>query len=397
MKTKRIILITALTASVLAGRGQEKRSASYAGHEGQFQWQFPGKDKEKEYRNYSYSIDRWWGDFPKGLKAPADLFGENPWAIGPIVKYKKNPVLAPSPGAWDQGHFSGGVHNGSILVKDGVFYYIYRGERPIDIPKKSSIDYICDIGVATSRDGIHFTKSKSSPFFRKGEDRKYSYEDVNVVRYGDVYYLFCNQWLWGNTEDHRVNGTFLATSKDLLHWKKVGIIFPNAKRTHRNAVILQNPNNEAVRVNGKFVMYINFGLMAYSDDMVHWESKEVDRGFPNEECCFALADYDAKHPGNMILFTGGPHTGHFYAVGEMLYSKKDPEKPVAYLHRPALAADSTLPYEHGFTATAPHKLVSSYADCIFFNGLTRYKGKWWFYYGGSEYYTCLANAEAGKE
>jgi hypothetical protein len=92
-------------------------------------------------------------------------------------------------------------------------------------------------------------------------------------------------WLWGNTEDHRVNGTFLATSKDLLHWKKIGIVFPNAKRTHRNAVVLQNPHNEAVRVNGKFVMYINFGLMAYSDDMVHRESKDVDRGFPNEECC----------------------------------------------------------------------------------------------------------------
>ena len=43
-----------------------------------------------------------------------------------------------------------------------------------------------------------------------------------------------------------------------------------------------------------------------------------------------------------------------------------------------------------FTAEPPHHPISSFADCIFFNGLTRHNGKWWLYYGGSEYYTCLA-------
>ena len=46
------------------------------------------------------------------------------------------------------------------------------------------------------------------------------------------------------------------------------------------------------------------------------------------------------------------------------------------------------------TAEAPHKPISSFADCIFFNGLTRHRGKWWLYYGGSEYYTCLATSPA---
>jgi len=116
------------------------------------------------------------------------------------------------------------------------------------------------------------------------------------------------------------------------------------------------------------------------------------RGFPGGECSFALTDYDSKNPGNIILFTGGNHTGHFYAVGEVLFSKKNPEKPLAYLPRPVLAANPKFPYEHGFSAEAPFEPVSSFADCIFFNGLTKYKGKWWFYYGGSEYYTCLATS-----
>ncbi len=50
----------------------------------------------------------------------------------------------------------------------------------------------------------------------------------------------------------------------------------------------------------------------------------------------------------------------------------------------------------GFTAEAPHSPISSYADCIFFNGLTQHNGKWWVYYGGSEYNTCLANAPIRK-
>jgi predicted GH43/DUF377 family glycosyl hydrolase len=100
-------------------------------------------------------------------------------------------VLAPSGDAWDAGRYDGGVHNGGVIVQDSRFYYIYRGERPIDIPAKSGIDYICDIGLAHSDDGVHFTKdTEHSPFFRKGEDRRYSYEDVNLVKHRGVYYLF---------------------------------------------------------------------------------------------------------------------------------------------------------------------------------------------------------------
>lgn len=380
-----------LLVSFFFSCGQQKNTIP----EGQFAWQNFSKDKQKLWNEWNYSEERYWGTFPKGLKASQNMFEEYPWAIGPITKYEDNPVLAPTPGAWDMGRFSGGVHNGSIIIKDSIFYYVYRGERPIDVKQNTEIDYICDIGVATSKDGINFKKDNTyKGLFRTGEDRRYSYEDVNVSKYGDTYYLFCNQWYWPNANDYKINGTFLATSKDLINWEKIGIVFPNATRTHRNAVVLQGPTNEAVKLNGKFVMYINGGLMAYSDDMIHWESKEIGKepDFPGGECSFALTDYDSKYPDNIILFTGGNHTGHFYAVGEVLFSKKNPEKPVAYLPRPVLAANPKFPYEHGFSAEAPFKPVSSFADCIFFNGLTKYKGKWWFYYGGSEYYTCLATS-----
>lgn len=81
--------------------------------------------------------------------------------------------------------------------------------------------------------------------------------------------------------------------------------------------------NEAVRINGKFMMYLNFRLIAYSDDRIHRTSKDRTQSFPGGECCFELADYDVKNPDNIIWLTGGNHTGNFYAIGEVLFSKKD--------------------------------------------------------------------------
>ena len=385
------------TGRGMVGTSKEKAAeGSKKGHGGggMFAWQFSNADVQKAWRRYSFNMARWWGDFPRPLRAPQNMFATYPWAIGPFTKYAGNPVLAPTAGAWDQGRIGGGVHNGAVLFRRGRFYYIYRGERPWH--KRPG--YICDIGIATSRDGLHFTKdSRHSPLFHNGRYRRYSYEDVSVAEHDGMYYLFCNQWLWDRQGDPRVNGTFLAISPDLVNWKRVGIVFPQARRIHRNAVVLQDPRNRAVPVNGKFVMYLNNGLMAYSTDMRHWESHEVSNHWPGGEGCFALANHCPEDPERIVLFTGGPHTGHFYAIGQVLFSTRDPERPSEYLPRPVLTADPAIPHEHGFSAADPTKMISSFADCIFFNGLTQHTGRWWMYYGGSEYYTCLATASAVRK
>ena len=371
--------------------------------DGLFDWQFPTADTRREsWEKFTFCTDKWWGTFPRdeapavrGCRDNKALCEAFPWAIGPFEKSPCNPILAPSPGRWDEGRYDGGVHNGAVVRHGGKFHYVYRGERPIDVKQNSKIDYICDIGLAVSDDGVNFVKDEDhSPFFRHGEHRRFSYEDVCLVRHEGVYYLFCNQWLWEDQQNTSINGTFLATSTDLKHWQRHGIVFPKAKRTHRNGVVVQDAENNAVRINGKFVMHINDGLIAYSDDLIHWESHEISDLWPGGEGCFALADHDPQRPDDIVLFTGGHHHGHFYAVGQVLFSKKDPTKALAYLPRPMLAADPLIPHESGCRAEPPHDPISTFRDCIFFNGLTRYAGQWWMYYGGSEYYTCLATATA---
>lgn len=360
----------------------------YGGHEGNlFDWQLTALAGNQA--DWVYDQQRWHGGFPETVDPDRQVFPA--WSIGPFAKHPANPVLEPTPGAWDRGRYGGGVHNGSVLVLDGVFHYVYRGEQELNPPVRGC-DYICDIGLATSTDGTRFTKDTThSPFFRDGEDARYSFEDVCLVRHQDTFYLFCNRWDWLQ-QTPQVSGAFLATSPDLRNWTQHGLLFPDAHEIHRNPVVIQTPENVAVRTDRGFVMYLNDGLIAYSDDLIHWTSKKIATPWPGGENCFAVVDWSERYPDHILLFSGGHHSGHFYAVGEVLLDRHDPEVALDWLPRPVLYAEPTFPWEDGRCATPPHRRISQFRDCIFFNGLTRHAGQWWLYYGGSEFYTCLAQA-----
>jgi predicted GH43/DUF377 family glycosyl hydrolase len=350
-----------------------------------FDWQHPVDEDDGWNRGWVYDPEKYWGGFPP--ESGVDVDRELPtWAVGPFEKHTGNPIVAPSPGSWDRGRFGGGVHNGSIVRHDGAFWYVYRGERECD--PIGGIDYICKIGLAKSHDGVSFTKvTTDEPLF--GADDRFSYEDVSLVQHDGTFYLFCNRWDWEHRHDPARSGCWLATSDDLVRWKEHGIVYPDATMIHRNGVVLQDPQNRPVRVDGHYVMYINNYLIGRSTDLLTWESHQTPNRWPGGEGCFALTDY-SDDDNAIILFTGGHHSGHFYAIGEVLLSKTDPEKPISWLPRPVLHADGSIPHESGYSASDSTRRVSPYRDCIFFNGLTAHDGAWWLYYGGSEYYTCLA-------
>lgn len=363
--------------------------------------QLSDAQKELRYKRFRYDPDRYWGGFPQTVPARKGAEALPSWAIGPFTKHPANPVLSPSPDGWDVGvDNGGGVHNGSIIRRNGKFHYVYRGWMPhppavYDEWLCGYFDWVCDIGLAVSDDGVHFEKDNAhSPFFRTGDDKRFSFEDVNLVEHDGTYYLFCNRWEWERFKDPTWNGVYLATSRDMVNWEKVGLVFPGAKTMHRNPCVLQNPQNQAVRIDGRFVMYLNFHMIAYSEDLIHWESEQIPEThhWPGGEGCVALCDYHDDNPDAVLLFTGGHHSGHFYAIGEALFSKKNLTQPLEWLPRPVISADPAIPWEDGRAALPPHEAVSYYRDTVFLTGLTRHAGKWWTYYGGSERYTCLAQA-----
>lgn len=366
---------------------------------GMFDWQSDAAARLLDRTHWHYDEERYWGGFSRDPIDPAsDTLPE--WAIGPFTKYADNPIFAPDPHGWDCGHYGGGVHNGSVLQRDGRFYYLYRGEfsipdeAPVNSRKTAQYDYLCDIGLAVSDDGINFSRL-AGPLLRRPEDWMFSFEDVNCVEHDGRYYMFVNRWDWLNFDNPALCGTYLAISDDLRHWEHQGLVFPHATRIHRNATVVQDPQNRAVRdTRGRFVMYINDSLIAYSEDMLHWESQELAAVWPGGECSLAIAHYRPEAPDDLVLFTGGHHTGHFYATGEVRFSLTDPETPLAWLPRPVLTADAAIPYENGYAATPPHQPISYWTDTVFGCGITLVGDTWYTYYGGSEYYTCLATAKA---
>ncbi len=265
--------------------------------DGFFEWQRVKSDNDS-HQMYHYDAEKQWGAFShepfdeQNYTLPA-------WAIGPFIKYEGNPIFAPDPHGWDTGRYGGGVHNGAAIKKDGSIYYVYRGELPTpkDDPRfaaqrNTGIDYHCDIGVARSNDGIHFERV-AGPLFRHDGDEVYSFEDVCCVGHEGKYYMYLNRWDWACHNDPAVCGAYIAVSDDLIHLEKVGLAFPEADRIHRNPCVLQDGDNRPVRdAKGRFVMYINDGIIAYSTDLLHWESTEVDRFWPGGEGCFALAKHN---------------------------------------------------------------------------------------------------------
>lgn len=369
--------------------------------EGFFAWQGSTAAVAEQSDAWHYDENKYWGGFARDI----DRTERYPdWALGPFAKYEGNPVFAPDAASWDCGHLGGGVHNGSVVQKDGKFYYLYRGEHPHESVSISdemrtgetellvdSFDYICDIGVAVSADGVRFERL-AGPLFRRGEEEKYSFEDVCCVRQGEEYFLFCNRWDWHNPLNPAVCGVYLATSFDLVNWQPRGLVFPEAKEIHRNACVVQNLHNEAVRVNGKYLMYLNNGLLAESEDLLHWTSRKVGVRWPGGEGCAAVTDLPG-HEADIVLFTGGHHTGHFYAVGEVRFDRGNPERPLDWLNFPVLKCEPQYPWENGRSPRAPYNVVSRWRDTLFFTGLTERAGKIYLYYGGSEYYTCLATTD----
>lgn len=173
--------------------------------DGFFAWQFSSDGEKQAWEERQYNEEKYWGGFSRQpLDTAAYVLPD--WAIGPFEKYAGNPIFAPDPNGWDCGHFGGGVHNGSILQKNGRIYYIYRGEFPIpDEPRfesrrKAGFGYLCDVGVAVSDDGVHFTRV-ASPVLRRAEDWMYSFEDVNCIEHESRFYMFLNRWDWLHIND----------------------------------------------------------------------------------------------------------------------------------------------------------------------------------------------------
>src|ERR1700687_5133042 len=136
--------------------------------------------------------------------------------FGQWTRLSADPIISPIGYTFE----SAGTFNPSVVKKDGKFVMLYRAQ---DRKGTSSLGY------ATSNDGIHFTRRPEpvlipeTPYEKGG-----GVEDPRLQKVGETYYLTYTGY--NNVEAQSVEKgdaqLCLATSTDLVHWQREGVIIP---------------------------------------------------------------------------------------------------------------------------------------------------------------------------
>ena len=245
------------------------------------------------------------------------------------------------------------------------------------------------LGYATSRDGVLFSP-RSEPVFVPETDyeKDGGVEDPRLVKLGDLYYLTYTGY---NKQDAQL---CLATSRDLIHWQRKGVLLPaykgkwNVGWTKSGAIVTD-------KVGGKYWMYYlgtaldrtdQMGI-AYSTDLVHWTDALDSPVLPRRAGHF---DSRVVEPGpppiltedGIFLIYNGADDHLVYTTGWVLFDKNDPTKVLARADEPI------------FQPEQKWEKVGQVPNVVFVEGLAREGDRWLFYYGGADKYIGVAGSQS---
>ena len=298
--------------------------------------------------------------------------------------------LSPPFGAWERlstkpvmfpqgaGFESAGTFNPAVVEKDGKIVMLYRAQ---DQKGTSTLGY------AVSDDGIHFQRSPRPVFVPEAPYEKGGgTEDPRLVEIKGTYYLTYTGYnnVDGVGPGKRDAQLCLATSTDLLHWVRHGVILPayhgawNTGWTKSGAMLPQ-------MVNGKYWMYYfgdasdSSGQMgvASSQDLVHWSSAMNHPVLSPRPKYF---DSKLTEPGpppvmtskGILLVYNGADDHLVYSTGWVLFDKTDPTKVIARADKPV------------FHPVESWEKIGQVPNVVFVEGLVRRGKRWLFYYGGAD-------------
>lgn len=331
---------------------------------------------------------------------------EAPWALGGFERPSTiNPVIEPVESTTFLDPMSGKtIHwedndtfNPAAVVKGDSIYVLYRAEDKsgVGIGHRTS-----RVGLAASADGLHFNRRKTPVIYPDVDDQKeYEWpggiEDPRVAVTEDgTYVVLYTQW------NRHVPRLGVATSTDLLTWKKHGPIFRNAKYQkvwntgHKSASILTSVKNGKLvitKLNGKYWMYWGEDWVAgaTSDNLVDWEpvlDKDGNlakfiaprEGFFDSQLTECGPPAVLTDKGIVLLYNGKNSStkgdkrfaSGTYSAGQVLFDKNDPTKVLKRLDVPFLRPMESF------------EKSGQYVDgTVFIEGLVYFKSKWLLYYG----------------
>ncbi len=302
------------------------------------------------------------------------------------------------------------VLNPAAIVKNDTVFMLYRAQDQWGTSR---------IGLAYSTDGLHFEK-RATPVFFPDQDPQKTFEWNYRKEEGVPYSLDCKSCYFDGVEDPRIvqseTGSYImtytaydgktarmsiASSKDLIHWEKHGLILKDDKYkdywSKSGSIVTQRMGNQqvAVKIKGTYWMY--FGdtnlFMATSEDLIHWTPLEdAEKGTPVSVLNPRSGYFDSRlvEPGPYALYDENKGILLIYNASNAA-NFKDPELP-----KFTYAAGQAL-----FNAEAPYKLekrtrsyfiypdkeyekVGEVNEVCFVEGLVYFNNQWFLYYGTAD-------------
>src|SRR6202045_1341190 len=158
------------------------------------------------------------------------------WPFGDWQRVSDAPILSPQGQGWE----SAGTFNPAVVEYNGKFAMLYRAQDAAGTSR---------LGYAESADGIHF-KRRAEPVLSPEADyeKDGGVEDPRLQKFGDTYYLTYTGY---NKKDAQL---CLATSRDLLHWVRKGVILPSYKGNW-NVAWTKSGAIVPEKIDGKYWMY----------------------------------------------------------------------------------------------------------------------------------------------
>lgn len=291
-----------------------------------------------------------------------------------LRRLTKQPIVSPEGEAWE----SAGTFNPTVVFHNGKYVMLYRAQDKHGTSR---------LGYAESADGIHFTR-RAQPVLSPETDyeKDGGVEDPRAVKFGDTYYLTYTGY---NKKDAQL---CLATSRDLLHWDRKGVILPankgnwNIKWTKSGAIVPE-------KINGKYWMYFlgtaadntdQMGL-ANSGDLIHWTDAAQKPVLPRRPGQF---DSRVVEPGpapiltaeGIVLVYNGADDQLVYRTGVAVFDRNQPSRAIWRSATPIFAS-----------AEAWEK-VGQVNNVVFVEGMVQLGRRLLFYYGGADKYVGVAEA-----
>jgi predicted GH43/DUF377 family glycosyl hydrolase len=295
--------------------------------------------------------------------------------FGTWKRASNEPILSPQGTGWE----SAGTFNPAVVLRNKKFVMLYRAQDASGTSR---------LGYAESTDGIHFTR-RPEPVLSPETDyeKDGGVEDPRLQKIDDTYYLTYTGY---NKKDAQL---CLATSHDLIHWERKGVLLP-AYKGNWNVAWTKSGAIVPEKIDGRYWMYWlgtaadktdQMGL-SYSADLIHWTEATTTPVLPRRAGKF---DSRVVEPGpppilterGIVLIYNGADDNLVYSTGVAVFDRRDPRKLISRSDVPLFAPDREW------------EKIGQVPNVVFVEGLVQKDNRYLFYYGAADKFVGVAGAQ----